>query len=99
MGIGAGNHHFTAFQWLAQGFQCHAVEFRQLIQKQHAIMGQADLTGLGAPPAADNGRNRGTVMWLAKGAAAIDAAFFDQAAQGLDHRGFKGFRRRQRRQN
>ena len=39
---GAGNDDFAAFQWLAQHLQHLAVEFGQLIEEQHTLVGEGD---------------------------------------------------------
>lgn len=46
--LGPGDHDFARFQGLAQHFQHAPLELRQLIQKQHAMVGQGDLAGLRA---------------------------------------------------
>ena len=68
--IGAliGAHHAdpSRFQWLTQSFQHAAIELRQLIQEQHAMVGQADLTWAGVDAAAaDQRRQGGGVVRLA----------------------------------
>src|SRR5271157_57639 len=39
---GAGDRDHSVFQRLPQDFQHIALEFRQLVEKQHAVMGRAD---------------------------------------------------------
>ena len=81
MGIGSRHIDGSGLQRLTQGFQNRAAEFRQFIKKQHAIMGEADLTGLRAPAASDDCGHRRRVMGRAKRSTATDAAAVDQAAQ------------------
>jgi hypothetical protein len=50
MRIGARDHTFAGFDRLAQGFQNGAGKFGKFVQKQHAVVGQADLARLGARP-------------------------------------------------
>ena len=52
-GDGPGDGHLTVFQGLAQHFQHILLEFRQLIQEKHAVVGQADFARPGDLPAAD----------------------------------------------
>ena len=52
MGIGAGNHHVAGLDRLAQGLEHRAGKFRQFVEKQHAVMREADLARLGATAAA-----------------------------------------------
>ncbi|MPM75905.1 hypothetical protein SDC9_122900 [bioreactor metagenome] len=65
----AGNRHRPLLQRLAQGFQHVLVEFRQLVQKQHAVMRQGNFSrpGQGASPSAQaHGRNG--VVGISEGA-------------------------------
>ena len=57
--IGAGHNSLARLERLAQTFEDARLEFRKLIEKQHAVMGQRHFTGLGAKPAADKGGHRG----------------------------------------
>ena len=41
-GIGAGDHRLAALERLAQAVEHRRGEFRQLVEEQHAVMGQAD---------------------------------------------------------
>jgi hypothetical protein len=66
MAGGAGNMHTAGFQRLAQGFQHLAVELGQFIEKQDALMGQADFAGARWIAAADQRHRRGGVMRAAK---------------------------------
>ena len=51
--FGTADGDFAVFQWLAQHFECAFVELRQLITEEHAVVGEADLTGLRVGAAAD----------------------------------------------
>lgn len=97
--VGAGDHDFAGFDGLAQGFEHGAGEFGQFVEKKDAVMGEADLAGFRAAPAADNGRHGGGVMRGAEGAGAADAAFGEKARERVDHRGFERFDGGERRQD
>src|SRR2546430_17358056 len=63
---GAGDRDPAGFERLAQRFQYIAVEFRQLIQEQDAVVRQRDLAGARQVAAADQRRSRSAVMRCAK---------------------------------
>ena len=52
----------AVFERLAQHFQRPPVEFRQLVEEQHAVVGEADLAGPWHAAAADQGRVGDGVM-------------------------------------
>lgn len=64
--VGSGDDDLAAFQRLAQHFQDLAVELRQFVEEQHALVRQGDLARLRAAAAADQRRCRGGVVWLAE---------------------------------
>ena len=53
----AGNRHFAVLERLAQHVQHMAVEFRQFIQKQHAVVRQADFSRPAASSLRRSGRH------------------------------------------
>ncbi len=57
MGIGPRHIDHPGLQRLAQRIEHRALEFGQLIQKQHAQMGQTDLTRLDLEPPAGQRRH------------------------------------------
>jgi hypothetical protein len=57
--VGAGDADPTGFERLPQGLQGGAVELRQFVEKQHALMRQRDLARARPQPAADQSRQRG----------------------------------------
>ena len=59
---GPGNGDIAVFQRLSQNFQRLTLEFRQLIQKENAIMGEADLSGTGIVSATDQSGIRDGMM-------------------------------------
>src|SRR5512133_2031620 len=63
---GAGDLYGAIFQGLAQRFQGRAAELSQFVQKQHAVMSQALLTGSRDFPAADQSSLTHRVMWSSK---------------------------------
>ena len=66
MGIGPRDHRASALQRLAQRLQRAAGEFRQLIQKQHALVSQRNLARLGPYTAADQGRQGRRMVGIAE---------------------------------
>ena len=56
MGVGARHRDAAGLDRLAQGFQGGALELRQLVEEQHAEMGERNLARLGAHAAADQRR-------------------------------------------
>src|SRR3989338_2450729 len=56
------DNDFTGFERLSEHFQDPAVEFRQFIQEQHAVMGQGNLAGGGMTAAADQRNGGGGMM-------------------------------------
>jgi hypothetical protein len=50
--VGARHRDLAVLERLAQRIQHPRIEFRQLIQKQHALMRQRDFAGFGAQAAA-----------------------------------------------
>ena len=52
--------------WLAQNLQRFATELWQLVQKQYAVVGQADLAGAGHRAATRNGCGADTVVRAAE---------------------------------
>ena len=65
----AGHGHLAVLQRLPHGLQHIPVEFRQLVQKQHAVVGKGDLTGPHGRAAARQRRGRGGVVRAAEGTA------------------------------
>ena len=52
MAVGASDADPAGFERLAQGFECGAAELRKLVEKEDALVRQADLAGVDpeAPP-------------------------------------------------
>jgi len=70
VGIGARHRHPAGFDRLAQGLEGGAVELGQLIEKEHAMVGERHLTGPRAQAAADQGLKRRRMVRIAEGTAA-----------------------------
>src|SRR5438874_1401025 len=75
-----------------------AREFRQLVEEQHAEMGETDFARLHLQPAADQGRHRCGMMRRTEWAHTRDRAVAQLARQTLHHGDFEGFTRIERRQ-
>ena len=73
MGIGARHRHAARFQRLAQRLERGAIELRQLVEEQHAVMGERDLARPGAQAAADQRLQGRRMVRIAEGAAAARA--------------------------
>ena len=65
---GAGDGHKAVLQRLAQRLQRRLAELRQLVQKQHAVVGQGYLSRPGYPPAAGERHGGRRVVGAAEGA-------------------------------
>ena len=63
---GAGDDDLPLFERLAQGLENALGEFGQLVHEEHAVMGEADLAGMGNAAAADQARIGGGVMGRAE---------------------------------
>lgn len=62
-----GDSHFAAFHRLSKRFEHMSRKLRQLIEKQHAMMGHRDFTGPGNGAAADQGLGGGRMVRRADG--------------------------------
>ena len=98
MGVGARHHRFAGLDRLAQTVQHAALEFRQLVQEQHAQMRQRDFARLHFQPAADQRRHRGGMMRIAERPLAADGAVGQFARQRTHHGNLQRLARIQRRQ-
>jgi hypothetical protein len=97
--VGAGDRDFAALQRLAQRVESLRLEFRQLVEEEHAVMRERDLAGPGAQAAADQRRHAGGMVRAAERPPVRERAAFDLARDRGDHRHLQQFRRRQRRQD
>ena len=80
-------------------FERLRLEFRQLVQKQHAVVRERNFAGPCVQAAADQRRHAGGMMRGAERTAVGERAAFDFAGDGGDHGDFEQFGRRQRRQD
>ena len=99
MRVGAGDADAAGLQRLAQRFERGAVELRQLVEEQHALMRQADLAGPRAQAAADQRRQRGRMMRVAERPLAQQPAAAQPAGDRMDHADFERLGRFERRQD
>ena len=99
MGVGAGHHHGARLHGLPQGVQHPAGELRQLVEKQHAEMGEGDLSRPGAGAAPHHGRHGGGMVRIAKGPPPGEPVFVEMSRDRGDHADGERFLRLQRRQD
>ena len=97
--IGAGDGDLAGLDRLAQAVQNLGLEFRQLIEKQDAMMGERNLARPRPRAAADQSRHRGRMMRRAKRAPIGQRAAGEIAGDRMNQRDFEQFARRQRRQD
>jgi hypothetical protein len=97
--FGAGNRDLAGLQRLAQRIEDTAIEFRQLVEEQHAVVGERDLAGLGAQPAADQRRHAGGMVGRAERPLVGEGPAVDLAGHRGDHGNLEQLGRRQRRQD
>src|SRR6516164_4824265 len=83
--LGAGDAHSTGLQWLAKRLERRTIELGQLVEKQDALVGEPDFSRTGARSAADEGRQRGRVVRIAKRPLAGQLAAAQPAGDRLDH--------------
>ena len=60
--VGAGDHDLAGLERLAQRIERLRLELGQLVEEQHAVMGERDLARPGVEAAADQRRHRGRVV-------------------------------------
>ena len=97
--IGARDRDFAGLERLAQRVERVRLEFRQLVEKQHAVMGERNFAGPCVNAAADQSRHARGMMRRAERPPIGERAAFDLAGDRGDHRHFEQFGRRQRRQD
>ena len=96
----AGNGDDPFFQRLAHGFEHTALEFRQLVQEQHAVVRQGDFAGRGIDIAAEQAGVACGVMRRSEGPACNQSlSRFEQAHDTMNFSGFQSLWQRQRRQD
>jgi hypothetical protein len=99
MAIGAGDADPTGFERLAQRFERGAVELRQFVKEQHALVRQADLAGPRPDAAADQGRQRSRMMRVAEWPLAQQRPAAQAPGGRVDHAELQRLGRLQRRQD
>ena len=100
--LGAGYRNMTVLERLPHDLQRHPVKFRQLVQKEHAVMGKRYLTGVRIGTSSHerhirNGVMRRTERSLYDQGAAGSLAFIGQTGYRMDLRGLQCLFERQRR--
>src|SRR6202043_4273492 len=85
----AGNRHSAVFERLAHHFEHVALKFRQLVEKQDAVVPERNFSGPGHRSAADQPRVADRVMGCAKRASAYESTrIFEHSGDAVDARGF-----------
>ena len=87
------------FERLAQRVEHRRLEFGKLVEKQHAVMRERNLAGLGAQAPADQRRHAGRMMRATERPPVGERALGDLARHGGDHRDFEQLAGRERRQD
>ena len=94
--IGARHRHLAVLHRLAERIQHPRIEFRQFVEKQHALVRQRNLARPGAGAAAGQRGHAGGMVRCAERPAVGQRAVLDRAGHRGDHRDVEQFRRRQR---
>ena len=97
---GAGDGDVAVFERLAQDFENVAGEFGQLVEEEHAVVGEADFAGARDHAAADEAGVGDGVVRRAEGALGDEARVrVEHAGDGVDLGGLEGFVETQRRED
>jgi len=99
MRIGPRDIDFARLQRLPQAVENRALEFGQFVEKQHAQMREADLSGPHFEPAAGQRRHARRMVRRTERPRAADAPAFEQAGDRLDHAHLQRLRRGKRRED
>ncbi len=94
----ARDDRFAALYGLAQRVQHMRREFRELVEKKHAMVGERDFARFGPRASADKRRHACGMMGRAERPVRGQRPVQDRARDALDHGHFKQFSRLQRRQ-
>ena len=89
MGIGAGHRHLPAFERLAQRIEHNALEFGQLVQKQHAKVGHRDFARAHFQASAGQRRHAGRMVGRSERTGAADSSAFQRSRDRGDHADFQ----------
>ena len=84
--LAAHDRHDAVLQRLAQRLERRAAELRQLVEEQHAVVGEAHLAGLRQRAAADEARRRDRVVRRAERSPAQELAADVLAGDAVDPR-------------
>lgn len=91
MGVGPGDHHLAGLQRRAQGIERLGAELRELVEEQHAVVGERDLPRFGLQPAAGQRGHAGRMVRTAERPRAGQGASRDQSGHRMDHGGLQKF--------
>ena len=94
-----GDADVSGFERLPQRIEHRPLELGQLVEEQHAEVGEANLARTDAQAAADESGHRRAVVGRTKGPAPLDPAAVELSRDGCDHRNLERFRRLERRKN
>jgi hypothetical protein len=97
--VGPGDHRLSALERLAQRVENLRVELGQLVEKEHAEMGECHFARTRARAAADERRHARRMMRRAEGAHPADAPASEIAGEAPDHADFEHLGRLERRQD
>ncbi len=97
--IGPRDHRLSALERLAQRVENLRVELRQLVEKEHAEMGERDFARARPRAAADESRHARRMMRGAERARPADAPAGEIAGEAPDHADFEHLGRLERRQD
>ena len=92
MGIGARHADASGLERLAQRIEDRALEFRKLVEEQHAEVREADLARANAQPAANERRHRRAMVRRPERPLALDLAAAELTRDRRHHRYFERFR-------
>lgn len=92
MAVRPRNRHRAGFERLAQAIEHRALKLRQLVEKQHTQMREADLTRFRLQPAADQRSHRCAVMRRAERPHARHPPAFQRSRHAGNHRDFQRLR-------
>ena len=81
---GAGNEHPALLQRLTQNLEGLPLKFGKLVQKKHAPVREAHLSGMRRHPAPDDGHARIAVMRRAEGTTSYESAPVQHAGHAVD---------------
>src|SRR5262245_45961135 len=97
--ICARDDHLTRLERLAQRVEHTRLEFRQLVEEEHAEVREAGFPRLWPSPAANERRHARRVMWGTERTRGRKLASHELARKAVHHRDFEHLLRAERRQD